>query len=106
VDKFRQLIKELRGTENLKIILRFRRILAEGIFWTGSYLARANPDASFVRGTFSKNDVYGKSLLGVFKAEPGILEAIKRSGFLDIENMKELERVVYGLNFHSRGRPV
>jgi hypothetical protein len=105
VGKFRKLIRELREIENGKIILKFRRILAEGIFWTGSYLARANPDAPFVSGTFSKDDVYGKSLLGVFKAEPGILEVIEQSGFLDGGNLEILRRKVYEFNFHLKGRP-
>ena len=105
IEKFRGLIKSLRDTENGQIILKFRRILAEGIFWTGSYLARANPDAPFASGTFSKSDVYGKSLLGVFKAEPGILEAIERCGFLDEKNMEKLRREVFKFNFHLKGRP-
>lgn len=85
------------------IVQRFRRILARGIFWTGSYLAQPNPGFPFTSGSFSKNDVYGEKLLGFFKGQPGILDAIKTSGYLNEENFQRLEAEIYEFNFHLKG---
>lgn len=86
-----------------RIIFKFRRILARGIFWNGSYLSQANPDSLLSTGTFSREDVYGERVLGFIKGQPGILDAIKSVGFLDKANMNLLESEIYKFNFHLRG---
>ncbi len=94
--------REKRETVN-QIIYRFRRILARGIFWTGSFQAQPNPESFFASGSFSKDDVYGKKLLTFFKDQPGILDAIKSSGYLDEKNSQKLEKEIYDFNFHLKG---
>lgn len=93
----------LTGEETDHVILKFRRILARGIFWTGSYLAQSHPERPFASGTFSKDDVYGESFLGIQTA-PGILDAIEASGYLDEENLKKLRQEIWDFNFHMKGR--
>lgn len=86
-----------------QIIYRFRRILARGIFWTGSYLAQSKPENILTKGIFSKEDVYGERIFGFMRGEPGILDAIETSGFLDETNLVKLTREIYDFNFHLRG---
>lgn len=81
----------------------FRRLLARGMFWTGSYLAQPHPEKLLSAGRFSRNEVYGDSFVGI-KFEPGILDAIEASGYLDEKGLKELRKEIWEFNFHMKGR--
>jgi hypothetical protein len=74
------------------------------MLWTGSYLAQPRPENLLTAGTFSMEDVYGGSLFGMVKTQPGILDAIESSGYLDRENIKILRREIYDFNFHLKGK--
>jgi len=85
------------------LIMEFRRTLARGMIWTGSYLAQPKSERLFTSGTLSETDVYGESFVGI-KFQPGILEAIEASGYLDAENMKKLREEIWEFNFQMKGR--
>lgn len=89
--------------EQAEKILKFRRILSRGMFWAGSYLAQPHPEKIFTAGTFSREDVYGKSFIGMKRA-PGILDAIESAGYLNRESLEVLRREIYEFNFHLKGR--
>jgi len=96
------LVKREKAEQN-KLIFKFRRILARGILWTGSYLSQPEPGRVFTSGTLSMGDVYGERLFGVIKSKPGILETIASTGYLDRENMAILKRQIKHFNFFLKG---
>jgi len=83
--------------EQRELTMRFRRALARGILWTGSYLAQPEPGQTGT-GTFSRGEVYG----GI--GERGILDAMGAAGFLDKGNLNRLRSEIDEFEFHTRGR--
>lgn len=80
-----------------ELIMRFRRALARGILWAGSYLAQPEPGLTG-RGAFSRGEVYGGF------GEKGILDAMGAAGFLNKEHLDRLYSEIEEFKFHTRGR--
>ncbi len=88
-----------------QITMIMRRLITEGILYTGSYLASSKPDLPLAKGKWSREEVWGRKAFLVVGVHGGIMGAIESSGGLDDENLAELRRVVGNIfNFHTKGR--
>jgi len=95
----------MRERVRWQMTMKMRRLIAEGILFTGSYLASSKPGLILARGKWSREQVWGRKIFLVAGVHGGIMGAIEASGGLDDANYAEFERVVgEEFNFETKGR--